>query len=93
MNHAHTVTQTDTRHHNKEKMSSDCAAVPLMTIAVIGATGGVGRHVVRLALEQGHTVVALARDPAKIVAPGDNDKLRKEKLDLAQRDVDGLSQR
>ena len=72
-------------------MSSDCAAVPLMTIAVIGATGGVGRHVVRLALEQGHTVVALARDPAKIVAPGDSDKLRKEKLDLAQRDVDGLS--
>ena len=29
-----------------------------MRIAVLGATGGVGAHVVRLALEQGHTVLA-----------------------------------
>lgn len=41
-----------------------------MRIAVVGATGGIGAHVVRLALEQGHTVVALARDPSKITASG-----------------------
>ena len=39
-----------------------------MKIAVIGASGGVGAHVTRLAVEQGHTVVALARDPTKIAA-------------------------
>lgn len=75
--------------------TADCAAADraLMTIAVIGATGGVGRHVVRLGLEQGHTVVAFARDPTKIASSeNDNNKLRKEKLDLAQRDVGGLSQ-
>ena len=36
-----------------------------MKIAVIGASGA---HVTRLAVEQGHTVVALARDPTKIAA-------------------------
>jgi len=41
-----------------------------MRIAVIGATGGIGAHVVRLALEQGHSVVACARDPSKITASG-----------------------
>ena len=34
-----------------------------MRIAVLGATGGVGAHVVRLALEEEHTVLALARNP------------------------------
>ena len=34
------------------------------------SAGGIGAHVVRLALEQGHTVVALARDPSKITASG-----------------------
>jgi uncharacterized protein YbjT (DUF2867 family) len=37
-----------------------------MQIAVFGATGGTGREVVRQALEQGHTVRALVRDPAKL---------------------------
>ena len=46
-----------------------------MRIAVLGATGGVGAHVVRLALEQGHTVVALARDPSKIAASGEQTEL------------------
>lgn len=46
-----------------------------MRIAVLGATGGVGTHVVRLALEQGHTVVALARDPSKIAASGERTEL------------------
>jgi len=52
-----------------EEKSQSCSTP--MRIAVLGATGGVGAHVVRLALEQGHAVVALARDPSKIVASGD----------------------
>lgn len=34
-----------------------------MRIAVVGATGATGRHVVAVALERGHEVVALARRP------------------------------
>jgi nucleoside-diphosphate-sugar epimerase len=37
-------------------------------VAVIGSTGGIGSHVVRLALEAGHTVQALARTPHKLQA-------------------------
>lgn len=36
------------------------------TLALIGATGGIGQHVLRKALAQGHTVRALARDPSKV---------------------------
>lgn len=36
-----------------------------MTIAVTGATGFVGRHIVRALLERGHTVKALVRDRQK----------------------------
>ncbi len=41
-----------------------------MHIALFGATGGTGRQVLAQALEQGHTLAALARDPAKL-DPGD----------------------
>ena len=37
-----------------------------MKIAIIGATGTVGREALKQALEQGHTVTALVRDPAKL---------------------------
>lgn len=37
-----------------------------MKIAVLGATGRTGRLVVRQALDAGHTVRALARDPGKV---------------------------
>jgi putative NADH-flavin reductase len=37
-----------------------------MRILVIGATGGTGREIVRQALERGHHVTALARNPARI---------------------------
>ncbi len=37
-----------------------------MKIAVFGATGGVGRQVVEQALEAGHAVTALARNPQKM---------------------------
>src|SRR3954465_4023582 len=36
-------------------------AVSQMTVAVLGATGATGRHVVSTALQRGHHVVALTR--------------------------------
>ncbi|MFD3695918.1 NAD(P)-dependent oxidoreductase [Streptomyces sp. NPDC058646] len=46
-----------------------------MEITVFGATGGVGREVVRQALAAGHEVTAVVRDPARLdVAP--HDRLR-----------------
>jgi len=35
-------------------------------VLIIGATGGTGRELVAQALERGHTVTALARDPARL---------------------------
>jgi putative NADH-flavin reductase len=37
-----------------------------MRILIVGATGGTGRELVKQALERGHHVTALARDPAKV---------------------------
>ncbi|MEL6615765.1 MAG: NAD(P)H-binding protein [Bacteroidota bacterium] len=37
-----------------------------MHIALIGATGGTGRHLIDLALQNGHRVTALARTPSKL---------------------------
>ncbi len=37
-----------------------------MNILIIGATGGTGRELVQQALDQGHHVTALARDPEKM---------------------------
>ena len=37
-----------------------------MKITVLGATGRTGRHVVRQALERGHTVTAVVRDASKL---------------------------
>lgn len=37
-----------------------------MKLLVFGATGGSGRELVRQALEQGHAVTVLVRDPAKV---------------------------
>lgn len=38
-----------------------------MRVLIIGATGGTGRELVRQALERGHEVTALARNPARVV--------------------------
>ncbi|MFG2045428.1 NAD(P)-dependent oxidoreductase [Dactylosporangium sp. NPDC048998] len=40
-----------------------------MEITVLGATGGTGRQLVRQALERGHVVTAIARDPARLDVP------------------------
>ncbi|MBK8049645.1 MAG: SDR family oxidoreductase [Anaerolineales bacterium] len=40
-----------------------------MKIAIFGATGGTGRQIAEQALQAGHQVVALARDPAKLGLP------------------------
>ena len=49
-------------------------------VTILGATGGTGRHLVRLALERGHQVTALARDVSNI-------DVRHERLTLVRGDV------
>jgi uncharacterized protein YbjT (DUF2867 family) len=41
-----------------------------MNVLVLGASGGVGRWLVRLAAERGHDVTALVRPAARLDAPG-----------------------
>lgn len=43
-----------------------------MKIAVLGSTGQTGLHVVSLALEQGHSVTAIVRNPDKLKQTHDN---------------------
>ena len=40
-----------------------------MRLTVFGATGGIGTQVVRQALDAGHEVVAVVRDPARLPVP------------------------
>jgi putative NADH-flavin reductase len=40
-----------------------------MRITVFGATGGTGRHIVEQALDAGHEVTAVVRDPARLGVP------------------------
>src|ERR1700744_5259765 len=46
-----------------------------MRIAVIGATGRTGRHVVSQALGRGHQVVAIARRPEQVDVPAGRERL------------------
>lgn len=41
-----------------------------MDITVFGATGGIGREIVRQALDAGHRVTAVVRDPARLPVTG-----------------------
>jgi putative NADH-flavin reductase len=43
-----------------------------MKLAIFGATGGTGRHLVEEALSAGHDVTALVRDPARLAAKPDS---------------------
>ncbi|HZG02688.1 MAG TPA: SDR family oxidoreductase [Streptomyces sp.] len=40
-----------------------------MRLTVLGATGGTGRQLVRQALDAGHEVTAVVRDPARLAVP------------------------
>ncbi|MFJ9158247.1 NAD(P)-dependent oxidoreductase [Streptomyces griseoviridis] len=51
-----------------------------MNLTVFGATGGIGREIVRQALDAGHTVTAVVRDPARLPVTGD-------RLDVVRADL------
>src|SRR3954447_8264492 len=51
-----------------------------MRLAVLGASGRTGRHVVRQALDRGHDVVALARHSASLSSS--HRRLRKRDVDV-----------
>jgi putative NADH-flavin reductase len=51
-----------------------------MRLTVFGATGGVGGHVVRQALERGDHVTAVVRDPARL-------RVRHDRLDVVVADL------
>ncbi len=55
-----------------------------MKVLIFGSTGSIGREVVRQALEQGHTVTAFTRNPAKLDINSANLKvLQGDVMDLA----------
>ena len=59
-------------------------------IVVLGATGSLGKHVIRQAVAAGHEVSALVRTPSKIPAEL-RDRVAIIKLDLATATVSELS--
>ncbi|GAA0324174.1 SDR family oxidoreductase [Actinoallomurus spadix] len=52
-----------------------------MRLTILGATGGTGTQLVRQALERGHEVTAVVRDPARLDVPAH------ERLDVVTADV------
>lgn len=67
-----------------------------MRILIVGATGGTGRELVKQALERGHDVVALARNPSKVNVQHERlrvvkgDVMNPSTLDVAMKDVDAV---
>jgi len=55
-------------------------------LALLGATGGIGREILSQAIAAGHAVTAVVRNPSKL--PADVDVVR---LDLATPDVEALA--
>ena len=55
-----------------------------MRLTVLGATGGTGIHVVRQALERGHQVTAVVRDPARL-------PVAHESLEVVRADITSAS--
>lgn len=58
-----------TRSHIRNAATSAVQALNCKTIAVFGATGGVGLECVYQALSEGYKVRALARNPSRVVVP------------------------
>ncbi|MFF7545743.1 NAD(P)-dependent oxidoreductase [Streptomyces canus] len=56
-----------------------------MKLTVFGATGGIGRELVRQGLEAGHEVTAVVRDPARLTVTGA--RLEVVRADLADPEV------
>lgn len=56
-----------------------------LQITVLGASGATGLHLVRQALERGHTVVAVARRPDRIDVP-DGERLLRRAADVTDPD-------
>src|SRR4051794_41944908 len=52
-----------------------------MRLTIFGATGGTGTQLVRQALEEGHEVTAVVRDPARLDVPAH------ERLEVVTADV------
>lgn len=61
-------------------MSAPTTTTPLQ-ITVLGASGATGLHLVRQALDRGHTVLAVARRPESIDAP-DGERLLRRAADV-----------
>jgi uncharacterized protein len=55
-----------------------------MKIVVIGATGNIGRRIVKEALSRGHEVIGVVRDPAAVEAP--DPRVRLVKADATRAD-------
>lgn len=53
-----------------------CVKSLRMKIAVLGATGQTGQYLVNQALQQGHTVTAIVRNPGKLTVQHDNLKVK-----------------
>ena len=61
-----------------------------MKIAVFGATGGLGQHVLDKALAEGHEIVAYVRSPEKITYEHENLKVIKGDVFDKQKIIDSL---
>lgn len=59
---------------NQPWLNSVCQSLR-MKVAVLGATGQTGQYLVNQALQQGHTVTAIVRNPGKLTIHHDNLKV------------------
>ncbi len=57
-----------------------------MRLTIFGATGGTGTHLVTQALDAGHEVTAVVRDPARLTAP-EHSRLRVVRADVMDPDA------
>ncbi|MFE3600420.1 NAD(P)-dependent oxidoreductase [Streptomyces sp. NPDC059142] len=59
-----------------------------MHLTVLGASGATGQQLIQQALDRGHTVTAVARDPDRLPATGHDDRLIRVRADV--RDTEAL---